>query len=208
MADDHELLQRWRAGERRAGEELFDRHIAAVHRFFKNKLGDTDAVEDLVQRTFMALCEGHTRLRADASFRAYLFGVAHNLLCVHFRRRGRDPAALDFDVVSLDELSPGMLTILGQRRESRLLLQAMRRIPLRFQVVLELHYWEELSSAEIAEVLGLPAATARTRLRRARELVGEAIVALAESPELGQSTTADLDRWARELREAWPGGRR
>jgi RNA polymerase sigma-70 factor (ECF subfamily) len=203
VSDDRELLATWRAGDLRAGEALFDRHIASIHRFFKNKLGDTDAIEDLVQRTFMACVEGRDRFREDASFRSYLFGIAHNLLCDHFRERRRGRRALDFEALSAVDLGVGPLTVIGQRREIRLLLEALRRIPLRFQVVLELSYWEDMTSFEIADVLGLPAATARSRLRRARELLGEEIAGLAGSAELRESTTANLDRWAEELRGGW-----
>ncbi|MEZ4384919.1 MAG: RNA polymerase sigma factor [Nannocystaceae bacterium] len=203
MSEDRELLAAWRAGDLRAGEALFDRHIASIHRFFKNKLGDTDAIEDLVQRTFMACVEGRDRFREDSSFRSYLFGIAHNLLCDHFRERRRGRRALDFEALSAVDLGVGPLTVIGQRREVRLLLEALRRIPLRFQVVLELSYWEDMTSFEIADVLGLPAATARSRLRRARELLGDEIAALAGSAELRESTTANLDRWAEELRVGW-----
>ncbi|HFE44756.1 MAG TPA: RNA polymerase sigma factor [Nannocystis exedens] len=203
MSDDRELLAAWRAGDLRAGEVLFDRHIASIHRFFKNKLGDTDATEDLVQRAFMACVEGRDRFRGDSSFRSYLFGIAHNLLCDHFRERQRGRRPLDFEALSAVDLGVGPLTVLGQRREIRLLLSALRRIPLRFQVVLELSYWEEMSSFEIAEILGYPAATVRSRLRRARELLGQQIAGMAGSAELRASTTANLDRWARELRCGW-----
>lgn len=203
VSDDRQLLAAWRAGDLRAGEALFDRHIASIHRFFKNKLGDNDATEDLVQRVFMACVEGRDRFRGDSSFRSYLFGIAHNLLCDHFRERQRGRRPLDFEALSAVDLGVGPLTVLGQRREKRLLLSALRQIPLRFQVVLELSYWEDVSSFEIAEILGLPAATVRSRLRRARELLGRQIAAMAGSTELRESTTANLDRWARELRSGW-----
>ncbi len=203
MRDDAELLAGWRSGDLRAGEALFDRHIASIHRFFKNKLGDNDAIQDLVQRTFLACVEGRDRFRGDASFRSYLFGIAHNLLCDHFRSRQRGQQPIDFEALSAVDLGVGPLTILGQRREHRLLLQALRRIPLRFQVVLELSYWEGMSSFEIARVLGFPAGTARSRLRRARALLGEELATLTSNVELRESTTANLDRWAEELRDGW-----
>ncbi|MCB9751370.1 MAG: sigma-70 family RNA polymerase sigma factor [Myxococcales bacterium] len=203
MSDDGVLLAAWRSGDLRAGEALFDRHIASIHRFFKNKLGDDDAIEDLVQRTFLACVEGRDRFRGDASFRSYLFGVAHNLLCDHFRARQRGRRPIDFEALSAVDLGVGPLTVIKQRREHRLLLEALRRIPLRFQVVLELSYWEGMSSFEIAHVLGVPAGTTRSRLRRARALLGDEIAALASSAELRESTTANLERWAEELRDGW-----
>jgi DNA-directed RNA polymerase specialized sigma24 family protein len=55
-ATDIELLEAWRGGDRRAGEQLFERHYAAVARFFRNKL--EFGVDDLIQRTFLACVEG------------------------------------------------------------------------------------------------------------------------------------------------------
>jgi RNA polymerase sigma-70 factor (ECF subfamily) len=154
--DDGELLELWRKGDRKAGATLFDRHYAAVERFFRNKV-DEAAVPDLIQSAFLACVEGRERLRGDNGFRAYLFGVAHNQLCKHYRaRRAGGGEAVDFDEVSVADLSPTMSVILAARQEQRLLLEALRRIPIDCQEVLELHYWEHLDTAEIAQIVGVP----------------------------------------------------
>ena len=50
-----------------------------------------EGTDDLVQRTFLVCVEGRDRLRDDASFRSWLFGIAHNLLRKHFDARARSP---------------------------------------------------------------------------------------------------------------------
>jgi DNA-directed RNA polymerase specialized sigma24 family protein len=75
----------------------------------------------------------------------------------------------------------------------------LRTIPFELQVVLELHYWEQCPVAEIAEVLGVPEGTAKSRLRRGREQLRAAVERLAERPDLAQSTLHGLDTWAREV---------
>ena len=67
-------------------------------------------------------------------------------------------------------------------------------------MVLELHYWEGMSAADLSEVLAIPLGTAKTRLRRGRELLEERLRDLSASAMLLQSTLANLDAWATELR--------
>jgi RNA polymerase sigma-70 factor (ECF subfamily) len=56
-----------------------------------------------------------------------------------------------------------------QQQERALVAEAMRQIPVDFQITLELYYWEQLTGPELAEVLGISPTTVRTRLHRARE---------------------------------------
>jgi RNA polymerase sigma-70 factor (ECF subfamily) len=87
----------------------------------------------------------------------------------------------------------------ARAQEQRLLLEALRAISVNFQVVLELYYWEDLSTTEIAAVLGVPVGTVRSRLDRARDALESAMTRIASSNELLQSTLTRLDDWAREL---------
>ena len=90
--------------------------------------------------------------------------------------------------------------VLAARQEQRLLLLALRRLPVDHQVALELHYWEGLTAAEIGAVLDLPLGTAKTRIRRGRALLEVQLRGIADSPELLHSTLANLEGWARQLR--------
>lgn len=193
MIADVALLERWRAGDTAAGEMLFERYFDAVVRFFRNKLAD--ATDDLVQRTFLACVEGRDRLREDASFRSYLFGVAHNLLRKHFQARAID-GAIDFTARSVFDLGPSPSSVIARTQAEQILLEALRRIPIDHQCALELHYWEELTAAEIADATGVPLGTAKTRLRRGRELLLEKVAELTG----GRVDEADLDRQAKGVR--------
>jgi RNA polymerase sigma factor (sigma-70 family) len=194
---DDALLAAWRAGDRAAGGRLFDRYYQPVARFFANKL--EGASEELIQRTFLACVEGLPKFLGKGSFRSYLFSIAYRQLCRHHRTRRGEP--IDFGTVSAHDLGPTPSQVLAERDEQRLMLVALRRIPIDCQVALELLYWERMGTAEIAAVLDVPEGTIKSRLRRGRELLRAAIEGLAASPELAQSTLEDVDAWAQALRE-------
>lgn len=196
--DDLDLLERWRAGDADAGSDLFERHFDAVHRFFVNK-APADAA-DLVQRTFLACVEARDRFRQQSSFRTFLFAIAHHELLAHWRKRAR--ADLDPSVSSLRDLDPSPSTMLARIAEERHLLEALRSVPMELQIALELFYWEGLTGAELAEVLGVPEGTARSRLRRGLELLRKRLEELDRSPTRLASTLASLDGWARSIGEA------
>jgi RNA polymerase sigma factor (sigma-70 family) len=196
---DLELLEAWRGGDRRAGEQLFERHFDAVARFFRNKVDR--GIDDLIQRTFLACVEGKDRFRGEASFRTFLFAVAHNVLGKHYRTQRRHGDRIDFGVTSVHDLAPSPSVIMAGHQEHRVLLQALRQIPLDHQIVLELYYWERMKAAEVARVLDVPEGTARTRIRRAKQLLEEQMKRLVADKQLLESTLINLDAWAASLRD-------
>ena len=200
MVSDDDLLEAWRAGDKRAGKQLFERHYVAIDRFFRSKVGD-DAGE-LAQKTFLGCLEAVDRYRNEHNFRSWLFAIAYRQLCKHYRSRASEQARFDFGTVTAHDLDPTPSSVMARSQEDRLLLEALRQIPLDMQVALELHYWEQLSDAEIARALELPLGTVKSRIRRARLLLGERLEALAGSPELLESTLGNLEAWARQVRGA------
>lgn len=193
--DDATLLARWRAGEVVAGQQLFGRHFARVERFFINKVV-SEHVGDLVQETFVACVEARDRIVEGKHFKAYLLGVAHHVLCGFLRRKyaASETDVLEQSIVELGVGSPS--SVLARYEEQKLLLEALRLLPIRYQTVLELFYWEGMRSDDIAEVLGVPPATARTWLRRARQDLEAALGKVSRSREALHSTLTRLDDWA------------
>jgi RNA polymerase sigma-70 factor (ECF subfamily) len=185
---DGELLERWRKKDSESGEVLFERYYNMMERFFVNKV--PSAVQDLVQETFMRCVQNRERIKDNNQFRLYIFGIAYNVLKAHLRERYRGAHQLDVDEVSVRGLEPGPVTLVVERREHRLLLEALRDLPIEDQAMLELHYWEDLTTDEIAEVLGIPVGTARGRLQRARGRLGELMHRLTSSAQDLTTTVA------------------
>jgi RNA polymerase sigma factor (sigma-70 family) len=196
---DLDLFEAWCAGDRKAGHELFTRYFHNIRRFFANKV--ENEVEDLVQRTFTACVESRDRVLLKSSFRAYLYGIARNILRQHFRARNRAGTPFDVDEHSVCDSGAGISMILAARQEQRLLLEALRRLPLDHQTLLELYFWEDLSAREIAECFDLPENTIRSRIRRGKRMLSERMEELATSPVELESARSDLERWAASLRD-------
>jgi RNA polymerase sigma-70 factor (ECF subfamily) len=178
------------------------RHFSTVFRFFRSKL--SFGVEDLVQRTFLACVEARQSFLGKGSFKAFLLGIARNQLLRHLQRElPRYPDPLELSVAAVhaatDRLSPS--GVVADHEEHSLLLSALRRIPLNLQMTIELHYWEELTVEEISQVMAVPVGTVKTRLRRARMALREAVEQMNISPALRETTLGNLDGWARSLRD-------
>ena len=170
---DDELLRAWQAGDRDAGVALFERHWDSVARFFTSKIGRDS--EDLIQETFAACVENAHRYRGDASFRAFLFGIARNKLLRFLRHKVRDSKVFDPDTTSVAGSLRSYTSIITHDRAREKLLHAMRELPVDTQLMLELHYWENMRVREIAEVVDMPVNTVKCRMRRGRQKLAEAL---------------------------------
>lgn len=205
MDPDIELLARWRDGDTGAGNQLFQRHFDSICRFFENKIqGDID---ELVQTTFLACVRSRDQFRMQSSFRTYLFTIARHELYGYLRRRRRDGAALDFSVTSLADLGPSPTSEIARNQDHELLLRGLRTLPVEQQILLELHYWEDMTLVELAEVFDIAQPTARTRLFRARKALRQRMEELAAEPAPNHATIESLDAWARSLRAQWHDSR-
>jgi RNA polymerase sigma factor (sigma-70 family) len=204
---DRELFDAWRCGDKKAGDQLFTRHFDELYGFLRSKVGD--AVEDLLQQTWMQLVQNRDKFTGEGSFRAYIFGVARHVLLDHLRRKYRRyNKHIDLTELleqSLEDLGVSPLAAMAERQEVVLVAHALRRIPLDAQILFELHYWQKLPAPQLAVMLDIPEGTVRSRLRRAKELVFEKARELASSPEELASTLSGFDTWAERVRAsaAW-----
>lgn len=197
---DESLLDAWRSGDRRSGKALFERHFGSVRRYFVNKVKVEDEAAELVQRTFLACVAAKDRFEGRSSFRTFLFSIARNVLREHYRAHGRARAQDDIDELSIVDLGAGPSTSLDAKREKRALLMGLRRLPLMLQEVLELYFWERWTAKEIGRLLGIPEDTARSRIRRGKVMLKQALLELGSDPDVAKSTAGDLEGWAEKIR--------
>jgi RNA polymerase sigma-70 factor (ECF subfamily) len=161
MISDEALMLDFQRGSRQAFEELFARYREPLYGFFRRRLGTGESAGDLTQETFLAVIRATARYEPRALVRTYLYGIAFKLLAVERRNRARDQPV---------ERRP----IPGDDSDDRLWVrQALDRLDPNDCEILMLHEYEQLSYAEIADLLRLPINTVRSRLFRARrELKG------------------------------------
>ncbi len=192
---DRALLDRWRTGDADAGKALFERHFDSIFGFFETKCS-RDA-DDLVQSTFLALLKARDQFRGESSFRTYLFTIARNELYHLLRTRQRKDSKLDFELSSIAELVTTPGTKLARNQDHQRMVEAMQRMAVDQQMLLELHYWEDMDIAALGEVFDAPAATIRTRLHRARK----ALRGLLErgAPPAALETLETMDAWAKQI---------
>ncbi len=202
--EDWELLVAWRDGDQGAGKTLVSRYLGMLTRFFHNKVSDSDVAADLISETLLACTSGKERLQNPKRFRSFLFATAMNQLRRHYRRKTKRSRELDdfADVCVGDNDAPGSLSSrIARQRETRLMVRALRRLSMDQQIVLELHFLEDLNAKEIAELLEIPAPTVYTRLRRGRERLRVIMTDLAEDTGVVETTMMGLNTWAGKIRE-------
>lgn len=191
---DLELLERWRNGDREAGESLFARYCSDIYRFFKNKVGLE--AEELAQATFLAAVESRDQFRAQSSFRTFIFAIARHKL-YDFLRAQTQAKAVDFEVTSLAEIVTSLASRLGRAQEVGRLRPALARLPAEQQLLLELHYWHELDARALAEVFDATPGAIRVRLLRARAALREGLRGTID--DLGDDGQDPISRSMRDL---------
>jgi RNA polymerase sigma-70 factor (ECF subfamily) len=203
--EDRQWLAAWRAGDETSARALYDRHAASVTRFFATKLSRKDDVKALVHDTFLQLHRSTTAI--EHSVRAFVFGVARNVLRHYLRDRSREqrrtdqlrlaPEGSPIVVADIDPIDPE--ACFGARQEHRLVGKSLRRLTLDDQVVLELFYWQDLPRVEIAAIFAVPEGTMAGRIAAARKRLAAKMAELSRSVELLESTSKTYTTWLVEL---------
>ena len=175
---DHDLFDRWCAGDAHAGALLFGRHYRSVYRFFEGRVSRD--IDEPVQETFLACVRQRDRFRRSCSFRTFLFAIARLALQEHWRRLRRQDNQIDVGELSIESPGTSAGSRMARREDRARLLAALHRLPLEQQLLLELHYWESLEAGDLAVVFDVEPATIRGRLFRARAALREQVRSLEE----------------------------
>ena len=155
-------------------------------RFFRNKVsGDVD---DLVQQTFVSCLEAREGFRGACTFRTLLFRIARRRLYDYYRGQHR-ARELDFTTTSVRALGTSPSAALVRGDELALLREALQELPVDAQTLLELHYWEGLSTEELAQVFDVSEGTIKSRQFHARARLKVLLAARGLEPEAAQGAS-------------------
>jgi len=169
---------------------LFDRHATVLHRYLVRRLGPADA-DSMVGEVFRVAFERRETYDLDrATARPWLYGIATNLLAKHRRREARRlhaTARLAGQRLAPADLADGVSGAIDAAEQWQRVAAAVNALPVPERDTLILHVWEGLGYQEVADALGLPIGTVRSRLNRARgrlrELTGGRGEVVAENAQ-------------------------
>jgi RNA polymerase sigma-70 factor (ECF subfamily) len=159
---DGELIELVGRGDRQAFEDLYARYARSVFGLALRRLGDHGRAEDAVQETFTSIWKSAKSYRSDRGPGApWLYAVARNAIVDRFRSQGRE----EFEVPERATGDPGP----DERAETSWVAwrvhRAFSELPDSERQVIELAYWGEMSQSEVADFLGIPLGTVKTRTR-------------------------------------------
>jgi RNA polymerase sigma-70 factor (ECF subfamily) len=174
LAVDNEVAQ-LRRGDLDALSSLVTRYQNRLYRYLLRLVRQQAEAEDLFQNTWIRVAEKIASYDPSRSFEAWLFTLARNLAIDHLRRLR--PESLDEPigdcesgetyVTRLRSAETGAYERIASQERSSRIGESMDALPVPYREVLTLRFEEEMKLEEIAEVLGVPLSTVKTRLRRA-----------------------------------------
>lgn len=181
VLDDVALVERMAARDARALETLYERHARIVFSFALRIVGDPSSAEEIVQEAFYRSWQQATRFtEGRGTFVTWLLSITHNLAIDEIRKRQRRPQRADSadPVLLLTNLNDPGTSVEDQAVEEsrrREIFAALQEIPDTQRKPIELAYFGGLTQREIADQLGEPLGTIKTRMRLGMRKLREAL---------------------------------
>jgi RNA polymerase sigma-70 factor (ECF subfamily) len=174
MDDDDELIARVAGGDDTALRELFFRHAPWLAARLRMLLLAAD-VEDVLQETFLAAWRGAEGYRAQGAGGGWLWGIARRQAALLLRRRGPASAVLSEPVAVSGEMAGDPADVAVWRADLEAAVQALGSSESEERVLWQLLYVEDRPVAEVAELMGVPPGTVKSRAHRVRQLLRAAL---------------------------------
>jgi RNA polymerase sigma-70 factor (ECF subfamily) len=171
-SDDAQLVASIVGGDRSKFQQLYRRHLQAVHRRLTRMVGPVLERDDLTQQVFLLLHQALPRFRAEARFTTFLHRIVINVACDHLERRYRDrkrtvPLSDDqLDALVAPEASPETRAL--QRQQLRRVFQHLAVLRPRKRIAFVLVAVEGLALEEAAELVGASPDAVKQRVLQAR----------------------------------------
>ena len=177
---DEDLMVRYQRGEVRAFEVLLTRHRRAVYNFILRFVGDRETAEDLLQEAFMRVIKGAEAYKRQAKFTTWLYTIARNLCVDQTRRRKhRKHASLDapmdataesgtlLDVIPSGDMASDRISANKQLHAT--MQRAIAGLSEDQREVFLMREFLDMPFKQIADVVGVPENTVKSRMRYALE---------------------------------------
>lgn len=190
MPTDAELLSRYRQGDAVAMDQLVDRHGASVYAFVRRTLGPTPHVDDLTQEVWLRVIRRSDSFDGRARFTTWLFTVTRNTCIDHLRRVQRRRPKItppvteaSFQLDDVADPGPPIVESLARRELTAFVEEAVGELPESQREIFLLREQTDLTFAELAELLGVPRDTVKSRMRYALAHIRRAVrLRLSQEP--------------------------
>lgn len=168
---DEQLMQQAAAGSNTAFEELYRRYARRLKGFFFLQLGgDEELAADATHDVFLRAYEARSRYQEGRQVDTWLFTIAYNICRNHYRSNAYEAqflANLDAEPVTNQQIE----VQLDQAALDEALAQVLAELPAPLHQIFSLHYQEELTIPQIAEIVGVPEGTIKSRLHKTMNII-------------------------------------
>jgi RNA polymerase sigma-70 factor (ECF subfamily) len=170
---DDELVQRAQQDDERAFGELVGRYEAKVYSLALRMVRNPEDAEDVLQDTFLRAFRGIKSFKGNSTFSTWIYRIAANSALMRLRKKQLPTVSIEDasereTPINITDWRPGPVEQLLSRETLRAMEDAIESLPPEFRQVFVLRDVEELSNAEVAEILDLSVAAVKSRLHRAR----------------------------------------
>jgi RNA polymerase sigma-70 factor (ECF subfamily) len=169
---DDVLIESIGKGDRRAMVSLFIRHNVRIHRFVMRLTGKTSIAEDVVSEVFLDIWRGAAEFSGRSNVSTWLLGIARNKTMSVLRRRTETPLDYDAALDLVDDMDDPEV-VADRASRGAVVRRCLMRLPPPLREVVDLIYYHEKTVAEVAEIVGIPPGTVKTRMFHARSRLQE-----------------------------------
>jgi RNA polymerase sigma-70 factor (ECF subfamily) len=169
---DEMLLEKIAAGDRTAMHTLYARHNVRVYRFVLRMLRDTASSEDLVSQVFLDVWRSASQFEGRSQVSTWLLSIARFKALTALRQRKHEDIDQD-DVMQIADHADTPEASLDRSRTSAILRACVAKLSPAHREIVSLVYYHEKSVEEVAQLIGIPASTVKTRMFYARKQLAE-----------------------------------
>ena len=173
--DDAELVRRATAGDAAAFGALVKRHERRVYTLCLRLVGNEHDASDAAQDAFITAYRRLDSFRAEAAFTTWLHRIAVNASYDLLRRRARAPLLGTRDDADASGRAAPAADHASESAESIDVRRALEQVPLEYRAALVLHDAQDIAVQDVAEILGVPVGTVKSRLHRGRIALARAL---------------------------------
>jgi RNA polymerase sigma-70 factor (ECF subfamily) len=178
--EDYDLVARALEGDQAAFTRLRNKYWRSIHTMLGRMIRDKNDAEDLTQEAFIKAFNSLQSFNTDYAFSTWLYKIASNNCIDYLRKRRLKTVSIDAPVqtrdgeVQMEIADPSAVrpdVPLTSAERTHVLQEAIKNLPDKYRIVIEMRHTQELEYADIAEKLGLPLGTVKAHLFRARALL-------------------------------------